>query len=156
MSNTICKFLADDVRGNGRLFSYCLESTKSDKTWKPSAKGSGRSMLEQAEECAKLNHMVAALLRGKEPTGGDGPLITDPAGASSAVMASANDLAAALEGMQDAELDKMIPLPFGTYPARFAAGISNANMVYHWGQANYIEVLDGDTEFRIPPEFISS
>jgi hypothetical protein len=123
--------------------------------WKPAAKGSGRSMLEQADECAKLNHMVAALLRGSEPKAPEGPLITDAAQASKAVMDSANDLAAALEGMQDSQLEKMIPLPFGTYPARFAAGISNANMVYHWGQANYIEILDGDTEFRIPPEFIS-
>jgi hypothetical protein len=29
-------------------------------------------------------------------------------------------------------------------------------MVYHWGQANYIETLDGDTEFRIPPEFVNN
>ncbi len=156
MSNTICKFLADDVRGNGRLYSYCLESTKCDLNWKPAAKGSGRSMLEQAEECAKLNHMVAALLRGQEPKPIEGALISEPSKAPKAIKDSANDLAGALEGMQDSQLDKMIALPFGTFPARFAAGISNANMVYHWGQANYIEVLDGDTEFRIPPEFISS
>lgn len=156
MSNTICKFLADDVRGNGRLYSYCLESTKSDLNWKPAAKGSGRSMLEQADECAKLNHMVAAMLRGEQPSGGEGALITDSSKAAEQVMASANDLASALEGMQDGELDKMVQLPFGTYPARFAAGISNANMVYHWGQANYIETLDGDSEFRIPPEFVSN
>jgi hypothetical protein len=156
MSNTICKYLAEEARGNGRLLSYCLESTNCDKAWKPSVKGSGRSMLEQADECAKLNHMVAAMLRGQQPSGGEGPLITDATQAANAVMASANDLANALEGMQDAELDKMVQLPFGTYPARFAAGISNANMIYHWGQINYIELLDGDAEFRIPPEFVSA
>lgn len=156
MSTTICQYLAEDVRGNGRLYSYCLETSKSDLTWKPAAKGSGRSMLEQADECAKLNHMVASMLRGEQPSVGEGALITDPAQAPKAVMESANDLASALEGMQDSELDKMVQLPFGTYPARFAAGISNANMVYHWGQANYIECLDGDTEFRIPPEFVSN
>ena len=50
----------------------------------------------------------------------------------------------------------MIQLPFGTYPARFAASIANGNMVYHWGQANYIETLDGDSAFRIPPEFVNN
>lgn len=156
MSNVICKYLADEARGNGRLLSYCLESTKCDRSWKPSAKGAGRSMLEQAEECAGLNHMVASLLRGEAPKQREGSLITDGAEAAKAVMDSANDMASALEGMQDSELDKMLQLPFGTYPARFAAGIANANMIYHWGQANYIELLDGDTEFRIPPEFVNN
>jgi hypothetical protein len=155
MSQAICKYLAREARSNGRLFSYCLEQTKSDRTWKPSARGEGRSMLEQAEECAGLNHLVAALLRGQTPQKREGALITDAAGAAEAVMTSANDLAEALEGMQDSELDRMLELPFGTYPASFAAGISNANMVYHWGQANYIELLDGDTEFRVPPEFVA-
>lgn len=156
MSNVISKYLSDDVRGNGRLLSYCLESTKCDMNWKPSVKGAGRSMLEQANECAGLNHMVAALLRGEQPKAGDGPLITDAKQAAEAVMSSANDLADALAGIQDSELDKMVQLPFGTYPARFAVGISSANMIYHWGQMNFIELLDGDAEFRIPPEFVSN
>jgi hypothetical protein len=156
MSNTICAYLSEEARGNGRLLSYCLESTKSDLTWKPSAKGAGRSMLEQADECAKLNHAVAAIFRGQQPAMNEESLISDPKKAPEQLMASANDLADALAGMQDSDLDKMVQLPFGTYPAKFAASIANANMVYHWGQANYIETLDGDTEFRIPPEFVNN
>lgn len=156
MSSTICKFLADDVRGNGRLLSYCLETTKCDLNWKPNLKGSGRSMLEQADEIAKLNHGLAVLLKGGEAKLSDEPMITDGKQAANAVMESANALAATLDNMQDSELEKMVTLPFGTYPARFAAGIANANMVYHWGQANYIEMLDGDSEFRIPPEFVNN
>jgi len=156
MSSTICKYLAGEIRGNGRLYSYCLESTKSDPTWKPSAKGSGRSMIEQADECAKLNHGVASLLRSEEMTLSQDPIVSDPKTASEQVMASANDLADALQSMQDSDLDRMIQLPFGTYPAKFAASIASSNMVYHWGQANYIETLDGDAEFRIPPEFVNN
>ncbi|MEX2244212.1 MAG: hypothetical protein WD716_10245 [Fimbriimonadaceae bacterium] len=156
MSNTICQFLAQEARGNGRLLSYHLESTKCDMTWKPSAKASGRSMLDQADECAKLNHAIAGALR----TDGtakftEGSLVSEPKQAAKQVMDSANDLADALGGLEDPALDKMIALPFGTYPARFAVGIANANMIYHWGQANYIETLDGDAEFRIPPEFVA-
>lgn len=156
MSTTICQYLAEEARGNGRLLSFSIESTKSDPHWKPSAKGAGRSMLEQADECAKLNFAVAALLKGETPKQVEGPLVSDSKQAPEQVMASANALAEALEGMQDSELDKMVQLPFGTYPARFAAGIANANMIYHWGQVNYIETLDGDAEFRIPPEFVGN
>lgn len=156
MSNVICKYLAEEARGNGRLLSYCIESTKSDVHWKPSVKGAGRSILEQAQECANLNNLLAALFTGQAPQQGEPAPATNAADAATAVMDSANTLANALEGMQDPELDKMIQLPFGTYPARFAASIANANMVYHWGQANFIELLDGDTEFRIPPEFINN
>ena len=156
MSNTICQFLAQEARGNGRLLSYHYESTKCDMNWKPSAKASGRSMLEQADECAKLNHAIAGALRTGAPAQfSEGPLISEPKQAPKQLMDSANDLADALSGLEDSALDKMVVLPFGTYPARFAVGIANGNMVYHWGQANYIETLDGDAEFRIPPEFVA-
>ncbi len=113
-------------------------------------------MLEQAEEVASVNHGIANNLRGAAPKKSEGPIITDPKNAAAAVMASANDLADALAGMQDSELERIIELPFGKFPAKQAAGIANANMLYHWGQVNYIEILDGDKEFRIPPEFMNN
>lgn len=77
--------MSDDVRGSGRLLSYSLESTKCDLNWKPSLKEAGRSMVEQAEEVANVNHNIANNLRGGAAKPSDGPIITDPKNAATAV-----------------------------------------------------------------------
>ena len=80
--------------------------------------------------------------------------MTDCATAHTAIMESADELAKALESADDSVLQRPVVFPFGTFPTSVAVNIAMNNSAYHWGQVNYIELLDGDKEFRIPPEFL--
>ena len=149
----MCQMLAQNVRVNNRMLSYAIETSPCAKDWSPEIKGKGRSMLQQADECVQLNRYVAAEINGKKGSFSETPVIADSASAHKAVAESAEELAKALDGADDSVLQRPVEFPFGTFPTAIAVNIAMNNATYHWGQVNYIELLDGNTEFRIPPEF---
>ena len=154
MSNTICKFSAGLIRGNAQFMAYMLQTSKTDLNMQPELKGKGRSILEQVQECAEVNAGLAGVFSGSQPV--PPGAITDAESASNEIIASAERLATALEGMDASFVDKPYDLPFGKTTGQMALVIALNHMPYHVGQSNYIELLDGDSEFRIPPGLVES
>ena len=152
MSNTICKFSARMVRGNSKFLAYTMTTSGTDVNMEPELKGKGRSMLAQAQECVNVNNGMAAAFSGSAPV--ESGEITDAKSAASELVKSADNLAGVLENMDDSMLDQKFVLPFGTLTGQNALTISLNHMPYHTGQMAYIELLDGDPEFRFPPGFV--
>lgn len=140
------------VRGNSQFLAYTMTTSGTDFKMEPEIKGKGRSMLAQAQECVQVNNGMAAAFSGSAPAeAGD---VTDAKSAASELVKSAENLAGVLESMDDSMLEKKFVLPFGSLTGQNALAISLNHMPYHTGQMAYIELLDGDDEFRIPPGFI--
>jgi hypothetical protein len=58
-------------------------------------------------------------------------------------------LCAAIEKTPDAVLDESRPMPWGmNMTVADILFMGYWNMVYHWGQANYVQMLLGDTEMH--------
>ncbi len=66
-------------------------------------------------------------------------------------MASGKQLADAVRGLDDAAFSREYQTPFGAMKGSDLARIAMANMYYHGGQLNFIQLLYGDKEFRFPP-----
>ena len=63
---------------------------------------------------------------------------------------SSGALADAVAKGGEERLAQEYEVPFGKFTGWFLAEISLANMHYHAGQINYIQLLYGDKEFHFP------
>jgi hypothetical protein len=148
---------ADLISRAGRLIAHFLLSTEPEKrSWSPSlGEGcEGRSAMEQVAECIGINSMLAAMMRGEQvEPGEDGhgsPKDLEPKDAARRVAESADNLASAIREGGAKVLDAEYQLPFGTFTGWAISEICMANMYYHCGQINYIQLLYGDKEFHFP------
>ena len=136
--------------------AHWLKTTNPDKLdWCPEVKGKGRSAYEQVYECAGVNRRFAAILKGEEA--GQRPEKHTYASADQAaddLTASAKELANAIRNLDSEALTRKYNSPFGEVPGAVIIGIPTFNMNYHGGQVNFIQLLDGDPEFHVPPNFI--
>lgn len=136
------------------MLAHFLSVTKSERLdWRPSVDGHmGRDALDQASECIRVNNFIALLLRGEEPTAAtDEPAHADRVCAE--VLASGENLASAIRGLEDGALERLYPARFGPTPGKVLLELAHANMHYHIGQINYIQSLYGDKDFHVPPGF---
>jgi hypothetical protein len=134
-----------------------IETTPAERLdWQPTTEGSAktRSILEQCGEVIGLNYMAASLLsgRGRPERPAEEPKLDGPT-AIAQVQASAQALAAAVRALPDDQFNTVHDLGFAKLTSAQVMEIALGNMSYHWGQLNLIQLLYGDTEFHIPPDF---
>lgn len=155
---TVQTYMADRIAQAGRLLAHFLETTPEDRrNWIPVVEGAAglRSIHDQVSECIHVNRMVAELLSGQEPQWRN-PIEaerpwTDDADAGELLIGSADALAEAVRSLSDDDLAREFRTRRGTMPGHVALELPYRNMHYHGGQINLLQLLYGDTEFRVPP-----
>jgi uncharacterized damage-inducible protein DinB len=156
----IQNYVARQTERMAESLAHFIATTPDDKlVWHPHLEGSAptRSILEQVGECVSVNRFMAALLRGENaaiPPGG-WPEITFANGqdAQEQLTASARELAAAIGALEDSDLERTFAHPRGPMRGENVIMMCYRNMAYHAGQANLIQILCGDSEFHIPPNW---
>ena len=140
--------------------AHFLATTHEDKLqWQPQTEGSAptRSVLEQIAECVVVNRMIAAGLRGETPSppSASGPalILTNGTDAQEQVRTSGAELATAIRTMTEADLERMYQHPRGQFLGANLIMMPLRNMAYHAGQINLIQMLAGDPEFHVPPQW---
>ena len=140
--------------------AHFIASTQEDKLqWQPQTEGSAptRSVLEQIAECIMVNRMIAAGLRGETPSppAASGPALVLTSGleAQEQLRTSGAELAAAIRTMTEEDLERMYQHPRGQFLGANLIMMPLRNMAYHAGQINLIQMLAGDPEFHVPPQW---
>jgi len=140
--------------------AHFIASTQEDKLqWQPQTEGSAptRSVLEQIAECVVVNRMIAAGLRGETPSppSASGPalVLANGTDAQEQVRSSGAELAAAIRTMTEEDLERMYQHPRGQFVGANLIMMPLRNMAYHAGQINLIQILAGDAEFHVPPQW---
>jgi hypothetical protein len=154
---TVQEFQAGCIERAGRTLAYHLKMTQEDKRdWTPNVEGAAglRSALGMASECIIVNRLIAAILRGETPAPVH-PIETerpfaDPSEAGKMLRESAKELADAVRGLSNADLEKEFTSRRGPMPGHMLIEIPYRNMQYHSGQINLLQLCYGDTEFRMP------
>lgn len=137
--------------------AHFVASTESERlNWKPSLDGKvhTRSVFEQVQECVGVNRRFAALLRGDSPAGAPEISIEDSQTAQSMLIESAQELGAAIRGLGPDALEQEFETKMGPLTGAILLELPLANMQYHSGQVNMIQLLYGDEEFHVPPKFM--
>ena len=132
--------------------AFWIEKTTDDKVnWKPEIEGSvnTRCALELGSECVGVNRMMAAMFRGENPERKEYKF-TDKAECIKELQASGKELGDAIRGMKPADVEKLYETQFGPMPGSLLMQIAIANMQYHGGQVNLIQLLYGDPKFYVP------
>lgn len=154
------EYVAHQTERMTDALAHFVATTHADKVqWQPQVEGSAptRSALEQVAECVVVNRMIAAGLRGEAPSappsGGPPLVLTSSADAQEQLNASGAELAAAIRAMADADLERMYQHPRGQFVGANLIMMPMRNMAYHAGQINLIQMLAGDPEFHVPPQW---
>ncbi len=155
---TVPKYMAHQTERMADSLAHFIATTPEDRLdWHPWIEGGGstRSILEQVGECVVVNRLIASLLRGGAvaPQDPKAPPIQFANGldAQEQLVASARELAAAIDTMTDADLARTYAHPRGQMIGENVIMMCLRNMAYHAGQANFIQILFGDAEFHVPP-----
>jgi hypothetical protein len=158
---TITDYVARQTIRIAEAMAHFIETTAPERLdWHPAIQASDtpstRSILEQVGECVQVNHLIARLLRGETaaPTGSRQEIaFADGADARRQLLASAEELAEAIRGVSDADLERVFPHPRAPMRGENLILACYRNMAYHAGQINFIQTLYGDTEFHLPPNW---
>jgi len=155
---TVPAYIARQTERMADSLAHFVATTPEDRlVWHPAIEGGAptRSILEQVSECVVVNRMLAALIRGAAatPPGSDTPPIKFANGqdAQEQLVASARELAAAISAMTSSDLTRVYEHPRAKMSGENLIMMGLRNMAYHAGQANFIQILYGDTEFHVPP-----
>ena len=147
---TIKEYIIADAMKSFDNFMVGARKVPAEKlAWKPL--DNGRSVLDQAQECALCPLWVPGLLekRGFDPSGFEafeaakGQLTTLDA-CEAAGKANLSTMTDAINAFPDADMDVKIDLPWGNYTLCEIMGFPAWNLKYHFGQVNYIQTLYGD------------
>lgn len=147
---TIKEYIIADA---AKSFAHFMENARkvpADKLeWKPL--DNGRSVLDQAQECALCPLWVPGLLekRGFDPAGFESfeaskAALTSLDACEEAGKANLATMAAAIQAFPDSDMDVEIDLPWGHYTLTEVMGFPAWNLHYHLGQVGYIQTLYGD------------
>lgn len=154
------EYMAEQIEKMGPILAHYVATTAPDKLdWQPSIEGSAptRSVLEQVGECVAVNRFMAAMLRGedvKPPAGGwQVPEFADGQDAQNQLIASTTELAAAIRALGDDDLNRAFQMKRGPTIGKNLMMMAYRNMAYHSGQINFIQLLTGDEEFHMPPQW---
>lgn len=155
MSEMLKLLAAERTRHGARNLVDLLLRTPPEKLdWRPL--GCGRSILDQAIECALVNKKWATTLRLGAYTRVSAEIEAE-AGASGRdlnllrqlLQDSAEELVTAIQTLHANDLENQITAPFGTYTMAQCCFLGYWNMVYHEGQINYIHTLYGDDKLHV-------
>lgn len=148
------EYVAEQTERVAESLCQFLASTREDRrTWRPTLDGAAptRSVLEQISECVQVNHLIAAVLRGEQPSLPQGDLtFADADDARRKLTASAADLAAAIRTLTPEDMDRTFQHPRAAMLGKNIILAGLRNMAYHAGQTNLIQMLYGDSEFHVP------
>lgn len=152
MSNTLTQHFATSTREAAKYYAKDLAAMTHEALNSPIG-GHTRCGFDFTEEVIVVNHRIAARLRGNDP--GAWPYegwVTAPEEhknkdeMANRLIASADDVAGALEALQDADLGRTFTA--GEKESKLAdiAGMPAYHMGYHDGQLNLIQAFHGDEE----------
>ena len=157
---TVQEYIAGQTERTAGFLAHFIATTPTDKQqWQPQMEGSAptRSALEQAEECVTVNRRIAALLRGETPPapgpGASSFTITTAEEAKTLLAESAVEVSAAIRALNEEGMAKTYVLPRGEFVGENLIMLPLRNMIYHMGQVNLIQMLCGDPEFHLPPNW---
>ena len=156
---TVFEWQAKVVDHSARYLAHFVETTSADRlNWAPSIDSSTdtRSVFELVFECCRVNRRFATLLKGQTPIPSDPNAEHNYRTAKSAIedlMSSAAELVETIMGLSEDALEKTYTTGMGPVSGMFLLDLPVANMNYHAGQINLIQLLYGDPEFHIPPDF---
>jgi hypothetical protein len=163
----VTEYVAQQTVRMAEALAHFVQTTRQDRLgWQPVG-GNGaetRSALDQVSECIHTNRVVTAVLRGDAvtPENLQGSSLservsnsefTDGDDAQQQLKASAEELAAAIRGMSEEDLERIYPHPRAPMRGENMILICYRNMAYHAGQINFIQTLYGDQEFHLPPNW---
>lgn len=158
--NDARKYLASITRMMSQTVSRTAPFTPSDKrNWSPM--GSARTTLDVAQECAEALEMGSGWIKTGQFTAPDRQVMTARAEALKKNPPKLEDLQARLQKAAEQyaqDLEKvpverwtqMTTSPFTgqQMPVGALLGLPVFNMIYHWGQINYVQTMLGDTEMH--------
>jgi len=156
MALPLVKPLLKSVEMARSRFLYGLDRTRDDRlTWNP-----GEAALTPLELAGKTARFVAFLTHYFEHgTMPERPASPPPAPqsreeAKAALDASFGRLLGVLEGLTEADLGKIVTLPWGeTTALNDVLWAVPSIIAYHQGQLNYLQLAYGDKDPNIPPEW---
>ncbi len=153
----VTDYVARQTERMAEAMAHFVATTPEDRlVWHPQVEGSAptRSILEQAGECVAVNRTFAAVLRrGPVETSNGGMLevkLANGQDAQEQLVISARELAQAIRGLSDDDLQKRFTHPRGEFLGENLIMSPLRNMAYHAGQLNLIQMLYGDAEFHVP------
>ncbi len=157
---TVQEYIAGQTERTAEFLAHFIATTPADKQqWQPQVEGSAptRSALEQAEECVSVNRRIAAVLRGETPPAPDPaapPFTIATADEAKTLLAeSAAELSAVIRTLTAEGMAKTYTLRSGQFVGENLIMMPLRNMIYHVGQINLIQMLCGDPEFHLPPNW---
>jgi len=155
---TIFEFQARRIERMAASLAHFMTTTAPDKLeWSPATDTNSqtRSVMAMVGECVQVNRYVAALLRGETPEWAASSItFTDSEDAKQQLVASGQELAAAVLALDEDALTRLYPHWRGPLPGESLLEAPYRNMAYHAGQVNMIQLLSGDTEFHLPPTWL--
>ncbi len=112
------------------------------------------SVLDLAAECTAVNRMMMAVLtRGTVGASRSTPTFTSMDEACQELLRSADELATVLASLSDSALSEEFQHPRAVMRGDNAVLAAYRNMAYHCGQINTLQLLGGDDEFHVPPNW---
>ena len=152
--NELAAMLTKEAGGHVARAAKAMSEER--QTWRPLE--SGRSPVDQVAECSAANEFAAVTLRefipptfNKESLDGRKAELDAMPKALAALRASTDDLLAAIGEFPADRLEEMVDLPMAPglrKPFAWVMMLGYWNMIYHWGQINYIQTLYGDWEMH--------
>ncbi len=156
----VTEYLANQTERMAESMAHFISVTDPEKlNWKPELPGSAgtRTALQQVTECVEVNLSMAKLFRGEDlaasPANRTPPDIHDSETARHTLLQSAYEFASVLRNLDDSALDKIYHHPRGEILGHNMIIMALRNMAYHSGQINMIQMLYGDAEFHVPPNW---
>jgi uncharacterized damage-inducible protein DinB len=133
------------VRALMELLLKAARHVPPDKApWKPEE--GAKSAQEIVEHVTGVNEFFAQLIRGAELSGGPVPSSYESyEQALSALQASGEAVAEAIQAVPDEQLEAERTLPWGeAWKLRKLLVAPGTHIAYHWGQISYLQTLWGD------------
>lgn len=157
--------VAEKLDAKGTLATWCRQVAKMygqdlaaipEDSYTQSPGGKARTVSDFTSEVVGFNRLVAEILRGGAPAMRSEEereafkrSFTTTSFCQEQVSASADELADAIEQCPDERLASVVTAPWGdSMPALTLATIAVNHILYHDGQLNYIQSLNGDGEMH--------
>jgi hypothetical protein len=149
--------LLNGLRMARSRFLFGIERVPDDRlTFNPG--GAAKSPLELAGKLAGFLSFITLMTQGQMPdrSGGAPPPPATREEAMAALEGAFEGLRSMLEGLTAADLDRMIQMPWGTQMSQrqWLYGIP-AVIGYFQGQLNYVQLIYGDEDPNMPPDWMS-
>ena len=155
---TAQQFMAEHVERMGLSMAHFIASTDPsllDQHIETKGADPTRSVYELVAECAATNRTFAALLNGGTTGQPSVPVFATSEDARDEIMASSNVLADAIRSSPDESFEQEFQhWSRGAIKGEILMMGAYRNMAYHSGQINFIQILNGDPEFHLPPTWL--